>query len=184
MNLQPKSLPSFPVVIARDDILRRVHELGRALAADFPDEPPCYLAVMDGARTFADHLRRVLPGQPPYGEVRAKSYGDGTKSSGRVEITLPRDLDVAGRAVVLLEDIVDTGRTVLALVARLRALGARDVRVVSLLSKPSRRVVEVELHHLGFEIPDEFVIGFGMDVAGRYRELPHVAAYRAELERA
>lgn len=178
------SHPAFPVVIARDEILRRIHELARALAADFPDEPPCFLAVMDGARAFADHLRRVLPGQPPYGEVRAKSYGDGTTSSGRVDVVLPRDLDVRERPVVLLEDIVDTGRTVQALAERLHALGAREVRVASLLSKPARRLVPAPLHYLGFEIPDEFVIGFGMDVAGRYRELPHIAAYRAELERA
>lgn len=176
--------PSFPVVITRDAILRRVHELARALASDFGDEPPCLLAVMDGARVFADHLRRLLPGQPPYAEVRAKSYGAQMVSSGRVDIVLPREFDVRDRAVVLLEDIVDTGRTVQALVDRLRALGTREVRVATLLSKPSRRVVEVALHYVGFEIPDEFVIGFGMDVAGRYRELPHIAVYQAELERA
>jgi hypoxanthine phosphoribosyltransferase len=174
--------PAFPVVIARDDILRRVHELARAIAAEHPAHPPFLLAVMDGARVFADHLRKLLPGQPPYGEVRARSYGDGMVSSGRVEITLDARADVRGRAVVLVEDIVDTGRTVAALRAHLLELGARCVSVTTLLSKPSRRVVEVPLHHVGFEIPDEFVIGFGMDVAGKYRDLPHVAAYRRELE--
>ncbi|MEZ5965683.1 MAG: phosphoribosyltransferase family protein [Planctomycetota bacterium] len=176
------SFPPFPVVIERDQILRRVHELARSLAADFPAEPPRYLVVMDGARVFADHLRRMLPGQPAYGEVRAKSYLSGTTSSGTVEVVWPREFDVTGRDVVLIEDIVDTGRTVRALADRLRAMGAREVRVASLLSKPSRRVVAVDVHYLGFEIPDEFVIGFGMDVDGRYRDLPHVAVYQAELE--
>jgi hypoxanthine phosphoribosyltransferase len=176
--------PSFPVVIARQAILRRIHELARALASDFADAPPRLLAVMDGARVFADHLRRLLPGQPQFAEVRAKSYGTGTVSSGRVEITMPPGFDVRDCDVVLLEDIVDTGRTVQALVDRLRADGARDVRIATLLSKPSRRVVRVDLHYVGFEIPDEFVIGFGMDVAGRYRDLPYVGVYRAELERA
>ena len=178
------SPPSFPVVISRDDILRRVHELARAIAHDHPSQPPLLLAVLEGARVFADQLRKLLPGQPSYAEVRAKSYGDGTVSSGCVEVMLGRDLDVVDREVIVLEDIVDTGRTVAALTAQLRDLGAREAQVATLLSKPSRRVVEVPLHYVGFEIPDEFVIGFGMDVAGRYRDLPHIAAYRQELERA
>ncbi len=172
--------PTFPVVIARDDILRRVHELARAIALAHPAQPPLLLAVMEGARVFADQLRGLLPGQPPYTEVRAKSYGAGTVSNGAVEVMLGNQLDVVSRDVIVIEDIVDTGRTVATLSARLRDLGARKVEVATLLSKPSRRVVEVELHYVGFEIPDEFVIGFGMDVAGRYRDLPHVAAYREE----
>ena len=91
---------------------------------------------------------------------------------------------VEGRQVVLIEDIVDTGRTVAALRERFGALGASGVRVVSLLSKPSRRVVDVEVEHVGFEIPDEFVIGFGMDLDERYRDLPDVVVYDADVERA
>lgn len=178
------SAPAFPVVISRDDILRRVHELARELTKLHADAPPVYIAVMDGARVFADCLRRVLPGQPAYLEVRAKSYGDGTVSSGKVELITGANLEVAGRTVVLIEDIVDTGRTIAALDQKLRSMGAVDVRVAALLSKPSRRVVQVALHYVGFEIPDEFVIGFGMDVAGRYRDLPYVGVYREELERA
>ena len=178
------SHPEFPVVLSRDAILRRTHELAREMQREYPDAPPLLLVVMDGARVFAEQLRRLLPGQLPCAEVRAKSYGDAMVSSGRVEITLGRDVDVQDRDVVIIEDIVDTGRTVRALDERLRTLGARSVKVATLLSKPSRRVVQVDLHWVGFEIPDEFVIGFGMDVAGRYRDLPYVGVYRAELERA
>ncbi|HLU38061.1 MAG TPA: phosphoribosyltransferase family protein [Planctomycetota bacterium] len=174
--------PAFPVVITRDDILCRVHELARAIAADHPSAPPRFVAVMEGARVFAEHLCALVPGSPPFTEVRARSYGNGTVSNGRVRVEVPRDLRLDGAPVVLVEDIVDTGRTVEVLTAELKARGAHSVEVATLLSKPARRVVDVPLRYVGFEIPDEFVIGFGMDVAGRYRELPYVAAYRRELE--
>lgn len=174
--------PPFAVVLSRDDILRRIHELARAIAGRHP-EPPALVAVMEGARTFADHLRRVLPGQPRYQEVRARSYGERTESSGKVEVASGNGLDVRGRPVLLLEDIVDTGRTATELRRHLLAHGAESVEICALLSKPSRRVVEIEVDHLGFEIDDQFVIGFGMDVAGRYRELPCLAVYDPEVER-
>ena len=116
-------------------------------------------------------------------EVRASSYV-GTASTGAVKILLGADLPVRGRDVLLLEDIVDTGRTIDALQRHFLAGGARSCRVASLLSKPSRRVVPVDVDFLGFEIPDEFVIGFGMDLDGRFRELRDVVVYDPAVERA
>jgi hypoxanthine phosphoribosyltransferase len=173
-------------MFSNEDILRRCHELVRELQACFGDEPPCLVQVIQGARPFARLIQGGLAGCLPMHEVRAKSY-QGTQSTGEVAITMLDGLDrtvVDGCDVVLLEDIVDTGRTIAALREHFSKLGARSVRVVSMLSKPSRRVVEVEVEHIGFEIPDEFVIGFGMDLDGRYRELLDVVVYDADVERA
>lgn len=183
MSSQPP-FPAFRVLISHDEILRRTHELARAIAQATGDEPPMLVAVIEGALPFARLLQRLLPGQLPVHEVRASSYGSGKTSSGEVKVTVGRDLGVRGRHVLLVEDIVDTGRTVHALQRHLLAAGAKSCRVAALLSKPSRRVVDVAIDHVGFLIPDEFVLGFGMDLAGRYRELPDVVVYDADVERA
>lgn len=176
--------PPFRVLFGRDDILRRCHELARAIANDLAGEPLLLVAVIEGARPFARQLQKLLPGAMPVHEVRASSYGSGTTSSGKVELSVGKDLPVRNQHVLLLEDIVDTGRTIDALQRHFLGRGARSCRVATLLSKPSRRVVAVALDYVGFEIPDEFVLGCGMDLDGRYRELPDVVVYEAEVERA
>jgi len=180
----PPAHPPFRILISRDQILRRTHELARQIVADAGDNPLCLVVVIEGARTFARQLQKVLPGHLPLHEVRASSYGASTVSSGRVTLTIAADLPFRGRDVLLLEDIVDTGRTIASLREHFLGQGARSCRTATLLSKPSRRVVELELEYVGFEIPDEFVLGFGMDLDGRYRELPDVVVYEAEVERA
>jgi len=176
--------PPFRILLSRDQILRRTHELARQILADAGDGPLCLVVVIEGARTFARQLQKLLPGHLPLHEVRASSYGSGTVSSGTVTLTQGKDLPCRDRDVLLLEDIVDTGRTIAALREHFLAEGARSCRTATLLSKPSRRVVELELEYVGFEIPDEFVLGFGMDLDGRYRELPDVVVYEADVERA
>jgi len=169
---------AFPVYLDQDTLLRRTAELARAIAEDAGDQPPLLVSVIEGARVFARHLQQRLPFQVPVHEIRASSYGTGTESSGDVVVTGGEQLPVAGRDVLLVEDIVDTGRTVARLDAWFRERGAADFRVATLLTKPARRVVPVDLHYVGFEIEDLFVIGFGMDYAGKYRDLPHVAIYQ------
>ncbi|MHC4515924.1 MAG: phosphoribosyltransferase [Planctomycetota bacterium] len=171
----------FPTLIARDVLSRRIAELAVEVGTAFPDEPPCLVAVLEGARTFADQLCRRLPGKPEYHGIRARSYGAGTVSAGNVEICGTEKLPVAGRVVLLIEDIVDTGLTAQTLYAHLMDLGAREVWIVTLLNKPTRRVTDVDLRWVGFEIPDEFVIGFGLDINGRYRDLDHIAVYREAM---
>jgi hypoxanthine phosphoribosyltransferase len=177
------AFPPFRVLFPHDQILRRAQELARQIHAATPGEPPMLVMVIEGARPFARLLQKFVPGNLPMHEVRASSYA-GTESSGEVRITTGADLPVRSRHVLLLEDIVDTGRTIAALQRHFLAAGARTCRVASLLSKPDRRVVDVKVDYLGFEIPDEFVLGFGMDLDGRYRELPDVVVYDAEVERA
>jgi len=176
--------PPFRVLISHDQILRRVHEMVRAILAVHHGEPPLLVAVIEGARPFARQLQKLMPGQVPVHEVRASSYGSGTESSGVVTLSKGAEVPCRDRHVLLLEDIVDTGRTIAALRRYFAAAGASSCRVATLLSKPSRRLIEGPLDFVGFEIPDEFVIGFGMDLDGRYRELPDVVVYDAAVERA
>ncbi|MCR9248488.1 MAG: phosphoribosyltransferase family protein [bacterium] len=176
--------PPFRVLLSRDDIVRRIHELVRDLTAGTTDEPPCLVAVVEGARPLARHLQRLIPGGLPVHEIRASSYGGGTTSSGQVSVSGGAEIPCEGRVVLLIEDIVDTGRTIARLKEHFLGAGAKECRVVTLLDKPSRRVVDVVADHIGFEIPDEFVIGFGMDIDGRYRELEDVVIYDADIERA
>ena len=171
----------FPTLIPSDVLRRRIADLAVEIGTAFPAELPCMVAVLEGARTFADHLCRKLPGKPRHHGIRASSYGSGTVSSGRVELVATEELPVKDRVVLVIEDIVDTGRTAQKLREHLLGLGANEVKIVTLLSKPSRRVVDIELAWVGFEIPDEFVIGFGMDADGRYRELDHIAVYKQAL---
>jgi hypoxanthine phosphoribosyltransferase len=171
----------FPTLIARDVLSRRIAELAVEVATAFPDEPPCLVVVLEGARTFATQLSRRLPGKPEFHGIRAKSYGAGTVSSGKVDIPATEEPPVKDRVVLLIEDIVDSGHTAAAIRAHLLKLGAREVRMITLLSKSARRVVDVEIEWVGFEIPDEFVIGFGMDANGRYRELDHIAVYHEAM---
>ena len=182
--MHPTPFPPFRVLLSRDQILRRTHELARAIAESVHGEPLCLVVVIEGARTWARHLQRLLPGQLPLHEARASSYGSGTVSSGTVKLSVGNDVPCKDRHVLLLEDIVDTGRTIAALRTHFLAAGARTCRTATLLSKPSRRVVEVPLDFVGFEIPDEFVLGFGMDLDGRYRELPDVVVYEKAVEQA
>jgi hypoxanthine phosphoribosyltransferase len=168
----------FPTLIAREVLNRRIAELAVEIATAFPEELPCLVAVLEGARKFADALCQRLPGKPGYHTICASSYGPGTISVGKVELLAPDELPVRGREVLLIEDIVDTGHTAERLYAHLEDLGAKKIHLVTLLSKPTRRQVDVELDWVGFEIPDQFVVGFGMDVDGRYRDLDHIAVYR------
>jgi hypoxanthine phosphoribosyltransferase len=169
----------FPTLIDRATIERRIEEIAGEIRRDHPAAPPVLVAVMEGARVFATHLARRLPDDGldalPFHAIRASSYGAGTASSGVPLVTGGDGIPVRGQDLLLVEDIVDTGRTVATLKEHFLARGARSVAVVTLLSKPARRLVEVELRYVGFAIPDAFVVGFGMDHAGRYRDLDRIA---------
>lgn len=172
-------MPAIPpselsVLISRVEILARIDEIAREIAVTIADHPPILVAVLEGARTFAGHLRDRLPGRPRLFGIRASSYGAGTVTSGTVRIQHVEDIPVAGSAVMLIEDIVDTGHTLNKLFAHFSSRGATDISAVTLLSKPSRRVVPIALAHTGFEIADRFVVGFGMDLDGEHRQLPMI----------
>jgi hypoxanthine phosphoribosyltransferase len=164
------------LLLYRGDLQRRIGELALSLSRTSGDDPPILVAVLEGARTFARHLVDRLPGRRPLFEIRASSYGKGTVSGVSVRIQGGEEIPVQGKQILLIEDIVDTGHTLHELLEHFSSRGAAGVQAVTLLSKPSRRVVPVDLPHVGFEIEDHFVVGFGMDLGGRYRDLPDIHA--------
>ena len=162
------------VLISAVDLLTRVDELAREIAQTIEDDPPVLVAVLEGARTFAGHLRDRLPGRPRLFGIRASSYGAGTVTSGTVRIQHVEDIPANGQRLLLIEDIVDTGHTLHRLFEHFSSRGATHIAAVTLLSKPSRRIVDVPLAHTGFTIDDRFVVGFGMDLDGDFRDLPMI----------
>lgn len=163
------------VVVSAARIQERVQALGAAIARDHAAGVHL-VCVLKGAMVFTADLMRAIPVALTLDCVHVASYGDGRETSGAPR--LERDLGdpVEGRAVVVVEDIVDTGLTLAFLLDHLRARRPATLRVAALLSKPDRRRVEVAIDYLGFEVPDRFLVGYGLDGAGRHRNLPHVAA--------
>lgn len=167
------------MLIPADDIAAKVSCLAERLAADYSDKRPVLVGVLSGSVVFLADLIRQLPIAMTLDFVAARSYGGGTESSGTVELLAGPLEDVSGRHVLLVEDIVDTGLTVQHLKSHLESLGAASVKVCALLDKRSRRQVDVPLDYCGFEVPDQFVVGYGLDFAGQYRNLPFVATLPA-----
>jgi hypoxanthine phosphoribosyltransferase len=172
--VQPGPLSPRPLIHA-DAIAARVTALGQEIAQAVPDGALTVIGVLRGAFVFMADLVRAIPRPLRCDFLGVRSYGDATVSSGIVEITSDLLLPIADEHVVLVEDIVDTGLTLRYLVEILEARRPRSLRVCALLSKPSRRRVAVPVHHVGFEIADQFVVGYGLDAAQQHRNLPYIA---------
>lgn len=163
------------VLFTTDQIARRVAELAADIRRDGPDGPLTVLAILHGAAVFVNDLVKHLDGETAVQLIEASSYGDGIVSGGQVALNGAGELDLAGRDVLIVDDIADTGCTLAAVRRAVEAMGPRSVRTCVLLDKPSRRRIEVAIDYCGFEVPDVFVVGYGLDHAGRYRDLPHIA---------
>ncbi|HEX6547174.1 MAG TPA: hypoxanthine phosphoribosyltransferase [Candidatus Dormibacteraeota bacterium] len=164
-----------PMISSRR-IARRVQQLGREISEQYRDidQPLVLVVILKGAAVFAADLLRSLSIPAELEFVRASSYGGGTASSGRVKFAHMVDGPLTGRHLLLVEDIVDSGRTINVIVQRLKAFRPASVRLAALLDRPARREQPVDIHFTGFVIPDRFVIGYGLDYAGLYRELPAI----------
>ena len=160
-------------LIPADDIQARVRALAQEIRRDHPDGVH-FVCVLKGAFVFLSDLSRALPGDCSLDFMAVSSYGKSTKSSGQVQLIKDLDTDLEGRDVVIVEDIVDTGLTLTYLQDILRARAPRSLRTACLLSKPSRRKVNVKVEYIGFTIEDKFVVGYGLDYAERYRNLPYI----------
>ena len=162
------------VLISAEQIRVRVAELAGEIERDHPDGVH-FIAVLKGAFMFLSDLAREIGGQASLDFMAVSSYAKGTTSSG--EVRMLKDLETAleGRNVVIVEDIVDTGLTLHYLQDILRARNPKSLRTACLLSKPSRRLVDVKVEYIGFSIEDQFVVGYGLDFAEQYRNLPHIA---------
>src|SRR5215467_1784111 len=166
-----------PMISARR-IAKRVRELGQEISHVYADldQPLVMVVILKGATVFAADLLRSLSIPAELEFIRASSYGAGTASSGKLRLAHMVEGPLVGRHVLLVEDIVDSGLTVSVIQRRIRRLGAASVRLAALLDRPARREVEVKIDFTGFVIPDRFVIGYGLDYAGLYRELLHIYA--------
>ena len=167
---------SGSVQIDRDQIERRIEELGEQIRRDYEGEPLHLVCVLNGAFIFMADLVRAIDLPLTVDFLSVSSYGSRTESSGEVRLVKDLDLSLKGRHVLLVEDIVDTGLTMQYLMGYLEGRGPLSVKVATLLSKPSRRMVEVDIDYLGFEIEDAFVYGYGLDVAHRFRNIPFVTS--------
>jgi hypoxanthine phosphoribosyltransferase len=162
------------ILLSEDQIRTRITELALEIRRDFPDDLHL-IAVLKGAFMFLSDLVRAMPGHVSLDFMAVSSYAKGTTSSG--EVRMLKDLEIAleGRNVVIVEDIVDTGLTLTYLQEILRARNPKQLRTACLLSKPSRRQVDVKVEYIGFTIEDRFVVGYGLDFAEQYRNLSHIA---------
>src|SRR5467141_1627868 len=163
-------------MISSAQIARRVRRLGRQVSEVYADidTPLVMVVILKGATVFAADLLRSLSIPAELEFVRASSYPTGTSSNGRLKLAHMVEGPLVGRHVLLVEDIIDSGVTVTAVAKRIHKLGAASVRLAALLDRPARRQVGVKIDFTGFVIPDRFVIGYGLDYAGLYRELPHI----------
>jgi len=165
---------AMDVLIAATDIHERVKQMAHEIQRDHPDGVHL-VCVLKGAFVFLSDLARQLPSTTSLDFMAVSSYGTSTKSSGQVQVLKDLDSSVDGRDVVIVEDIVDTGLTLTYLQDILRARSPRHLRTACLLSKPSRRKIDVKVEYIGFTIEDKFVVGYGLDYAEQYRNLPYIA---------
>lgn len=165
------------IVVAEADLERRVAELGAAIRADYAGRPPLLVGVLKGACFFLADLARAIHLPVEIDFMAVSSYGSATTTSGVVRIVKDLDADLTGRHVLLVEDIVDSGLTLSFLRRNLAARNPASLEVVALLVKDGLQSVELDLAYEGFRIPPEFVVGYGLDVAEKYRNLPYLATY-------
>ena len=163
-------------LIPAEAIAARVNEMGARIARDYSAEArvPHAICVLKGACLFLSDLVRAIPLPLTVDFIAVSSYGASTKTSGEVRLTKDLDESLEGRDALIIEDIVDTGLTLAFLVDSFKRRGARSVRIATLLDKRARRRVDLAIDYVGFEIPDEFVVGYGLDYAQRYRNLPFI----------
>ena len=169
------------VVVGEDQIRARIAELGAQISADYADDPPLLICVLKGAFVFLADLARAIRLPLEVDFMAVSSYGASTRSSGVVRIVKDLDIDLAGRHVILVEDIVDSGLTLTYLRRNLLAREPASLDVCALFVRQGNQKTEEELRYVGFEIPPAFVLGYGLDVAERYRNLPYVCEYREGL---
>lgn len=168
------------ILITEEQIKARTRELGRQISKDYEGQDLLLVCVLKGAVTFLADLMRQITIPHAIDFMAISSYGAGTESSGIVRILKDLDTNIEGRNVLIVEDIIDTGRTLHYITENLKTRRPKSLRICTLLTKPSRREIEIPLDYVGFEIPNKFVIGYGLDFAEIYRSLPYIGVLKKE----
>lgn len=169
------------ILLTKQEIDMMVHRIASSINDDFYGEEVTAVVILKGSIMFAADLVRCLTVNVKLDFMQASSYGSGVESSGVISIKKDLETDVEGKNVLIIEDIVDSGRTLSLLREEIEKRGAKKVAIASLLSKPSRRVVDVEVEYIGAEIPDEFVVGYGLDMDEKYRQLDYIGILKPEV---
>lgn len=169
------------VLLSQAAIQQKVQDLGQRLTQDYRELNPLCICVLKGAFPFMSDLVRVIDAHLEVDFMAVSSYGDSTQSSGVVRIVKDLDASVENRHVLVVEDIIDSGLTLSYLLELLRGRNAASVKVVTLLDKPARRTTGLKPDYCGFEVPDEFVVGYGLDYAEKYRNLPYIGVLKEEV---
>lgn len=168
------------VLLTHDRIQARIREMGQEICRDYAGREPHLVGVLKGACTFMTDLARTIDLPITLDYIAVSSYGAATKTSGEVKLVKDLDQGLEGRDLLVVEDIVDTGLTLNYLLNVLRARGPRTLKVVALLSKPSRRLIEIPVDYVGFTIDDHFVVGYGLDYNEKYRNLKDLVVYGSD----
>ena len=168
-------------LVTEEELHSRVSELGAALAERFQGKNPLFLGVLKGCFVFMSDLIRACPIKSDLEFIAISSYQNATVSSGRVQIRHDVQQDISGRDVIIVEDILDSGNTLAFLKSYLLTKGAASITIVTLLDKPSRRTKAITADLAGFVVPDEFVVGYGLDYAQQYRNLPYIGVLKPEV---
>lgn len=168
------------VLIKEDEIIKRCKELGAQIEVDYQDQEPILVALLKGSVPFLAELLKNIDLSLEVDFLDVSSY-EGTESTGEINIRKDLDRSIRGKNIIIVEDIVDTGRTLTTVKRYLYNKGAQSVKVATLLDKKSRRVVEIDAEYIGFDIPDFFVVGFGLDYNQKYRNLPFIGVLKKEL---
>lgn len=179
MGIQDKDMES--VLFTEEELRQRVKEMGAQITADYQGKEPLLVSVLRGSYIFMADLTRSIDLPCTVDFMSVSSYGSGTSSSGQVQITKDLSENIEGRDVIVVEDILDSGNTLFYLLQLLEARKPASIRLCTLLNKPERRVKEVEVAYSGFDIPDAFVVGYGLDYAEKYRNLPYIGILKPEV---
>jgi hypoxanthine phosphoribosyltransferase len=170
------------ILISSGQIQSRVRELGEQIARDYtPLDDLLLVGVLKGCMMFMVDLARAIPIALAIDFIATSSYGQSTESSGVVRLLKDLDTDIAGRQVLIVEDIIDSGLTLEYLRSQLLRRNPASLRICALLNKPERRIADVTVDYLGFDIPNEFVVGYGLDYGERYRNLPYIGVLKQEI---
>lgn len=169
------------VLLTRQQISERVAELGRRLSEDYTGKDPVLVSVLKGAYIFMADLSRVITIPCSVDFMAVSSYGRGTESSGTVQIIKDLDTNIQNKHVIVVEDILDSGVTLSHLLGLLKKRRPASLRLVTLLDKPARRQALVEVDYRGFEVPDAFLVGYGLDYAEKYRNLPDICILKPQV---
>ena len=167
-------------LISEKDIAKRIVELGAQISADYQGESVFMLCVLKGGVYFTTELSKRMSVPVSLDFMAVSSYGMETESSGVVKIIKDLDESIEGKNVLVVEDIIDSGRTLSLLLENLRQRNPKTLKLCTLLNKPARRVTDIHVDYIGYEIPDEFVVGYGMDYAQKYRNLPYIGVVEFE----